>query len=221
MIFAKIDFINLLPFYIFIKKHIKSTQIKQIINYKKSYPSDINKKFKKRKVDAAVISSIASKRCKTCLDFGIVANGAVDSVLVIPGSYKKDFQSDTSNALAKVLKINGEVIIGDKALYKFHNNNDIEELIDLSEQWKKKYNLPFVFARLCVNKHKKYLKNLSKDFLKTKVYIPQYILERYAKRSGITKKQITNYLTKISYTIGKKEKCSLKLFLKLTEKHSL
>ncbi len=214
MIFAKIDFINLLPLHVFFKKNL-SSQLKQIIEYNKSYPSSINKKFKKRKVDAAVISSIASRRCKKCLDLGIVANGIVDSVLVIPGSYKKDFQSDTSNALSKVLKIEGEVVIGDKALYKFHNSN--EKFIDLATQWKKKYNLPFVFARLCVNKHEKYLDKLSHKFLKTKVYIPQYILERYSKRSGISKKQILNYLTKINYNIGEKEKKSLKLFLRLSK----
>ena len=46
MIFAKIDFINLLPFHIFIKKNIQSTQLKSIIKNKKSYPSFINNKFK-------------------------------------------------------------------------------------------------------------------------------------------------------------------------------
>jgi len=217
MIFAKIDFINLLPFHVFIKKNLHSTQVRQIINYKKSYPSAINKKFKKRKVDAAVISSIASRRCNAnqCLDLGIIADGIVDSVLVIPGDNKEDFQSDTSNALAKVLKIEGEVIIGDKALYKFYNSN--EEFIDLATQWKKKYNLPFVFARLCVNKHKKYFDKLSKKFLRTRVYIPQYILEEYSKRSGLTKNQIKDYLTKIHYKIDKKEKKSLKLFLRLSK----
>lgn len=217
MIFAKIDFINLLPFHVFIKKNLHSTQVRQIINYKKSYPSAINKKFKKRKVDAAVISSIASRRCNSnqCLDLGIIADGIVDSVLVIPGDNKEDFQSDTSNALAKVLKIEGEVIIGDKALYKFYNSN--EEFIDLATQWKKKYNLPFVFARLCVNKHKKYFDKLSKKFLRTRVYIPQYILEEYSKRSGLTKNQIKDYLTKIHYKIDKKEKKSLKLFLRLSK----
>lgn len=214
MIFAKIDFINLLPLHIFIKKNL-SSQMKQIIEYKKSYPSAINKKFQKRKVDVAVISSIASKRCKTCLDMGIVAYGTVDSVLVIPGSYKKDFQSDTSNALAKVLKIKGEVVIGDKALYKFHNSD--EEFIDLANKWKEKYNLPFVFARLCVNKDEKYLSKVAKQFVDSKVYIPQYILDKYAKRSGISKKQIRNYLTKIHYKIGQKEKKSLKLFLRLSK----
>ena len=218
MIFAKIDFINLLPFHVFIKKNLRSTQAKQIINYKKSYPSLINKQFKKRKVDAAVISSIASRSCKKeqCLDLGIVAHGVVDSVLVKPGIYKKDFQSDTSNALAKVLKIEGEVIIGDKALYEFYNSD--EEFIDLATKWQEQYNLPFVFARLCVNKDKKYLTQLSKQFLQNKVYIPQYILEQYSKRSGLSKNQIKNYLTKIHYKIGAKEKKSLKLFLRLSRK---
>lgn len=214
MIFAKIDFINLLPFHVFSKRYIRSNQYKAIIQYKKSYPSAINKRFKKRKVDAAFISSIASRRCKKCLDIGIVADGIVDSVLVIPGSYKKDYQSDTSNALAKVLKIDGEVVIGDKALYKFYNEDT--EFIDLAKEWKKKTNLPFVFARLCVNKHDRYLKELSNKFLNTKVFIPQYILEQYSQRSGISKKQILNYLTKIKYKIDIKEKKSLKIFLKLS-----
>ena len=216
MIFAKIDFINLLPFHVFLKKNLSSTQRKQIIEYNKSYPSNINKKFKKRQVDAAVISSIASRNCNKCLDMGIVAKGTVDSVLVIPGKFKKDFQSDTSNALAKVLEIDGQVIIGDKALYEFYNSDTT--FIDLAQEWEKKYNLPFVFARLCVNKHEKYLIKLTQIFLSSKVFIPQYILEKYAKRSGISKKQIQNYLTKIHYKIGTKEKQSLKLFLKLSKK---
>ena len=56
MIFAKIDFINLLPFHVFIKKNITSSQLKASIEYKKSYPSSITNNFKKRKVDSAFIS---------------------------------------------------------------------------------------------------------------------------------------------------------------------
>ena len=85
MIFAKIDFINLLPITVYMKKNIKSSQLKAIIEYKKSYPSKINKKFKKREVDCAFISSIASKGEKS-LDFGIIARGEVTSVLSIPGT---------------------------------------------------------------------------------------------------------------------------------------
>ena len=124
MIFAKIDFINLLPFHIFIKKNIKSTQQKSIIEYKKSYPSFINNKFKKRKVDSAFISSIASRNEKY-LDFGIVAQDEVLSVLLIPGIQESDFQSQTSNALALVLDLEGKVIIGDKALKFYHENPNV------------------------------------------------------------------------------------------------
>lgn len=219
MIFAKIDFINLLPFYIFIKKNIKSSQIKQIINYKKSYPSAINKQFKKQSIDAAFISSIASRNCK-CLDIGIVAKYEVLSVLAIKGEYEKDFQSDTSNALAKVLEIDGKILIGDKALYHYHNSKD-KDFIDLAKMWSDKYDLPFVFARLCINQHKKYLNNLSKKFLDTRVKIPLYILNQYSKRAGLSNKQILDYLKRISYTIGYKEKQSLKLFLKLTKNKGL
>ena len=215
MIFAKIDFINLLPFYTFIKKNIKSSQTKQIINYKKSYPSKINIQFGKRKIDAAFISSVASSKCN-CLDIGIVAKKEVLSVLSIKGSYKKDFQSDTSNALAKVLKVNGEIIIGDKALYYYHNN-DHSTFIDLAKQWQTKYNLPFVFARLCVNSNKKYFKQISKKFLISNTKIPQYILKQYAHKTNLSTKQITHYLTKISYKISYKEKRSLALFLRLSK----
>ena len=216
MIFAKIDFINLLPFYIFIKKNIRSSQIKQIINYKKSYPSAINKQFKKRSIDAAFISSVKSKRCR-CLDIGIVAKKEVLSVLALKGKFKKDKQSDTSNALAVALDISGEVLIGDKALYYYHNSID-KDFIDLAKAWNDKYNLPFVFARLCFNKQRKYLEKLSKKFLATNVKIPQYILKQYAIKTDITPKQIKQYLTKISYKISYKERLSLKKFFKLINK---
>lgn len=218
MIFAKIDFINLLPFYIFIKKNIKSTQIKQIINYKKSYPSKINKKFKNKEIDAAFISSIASRGCK-CLDLGIVSQKEVLSVLVLKGKNKDDIQSETSNALAKILGVEGEVIIGDRALYHYHNSKD-SDFTDLAQLWNEKYNLPFVFARLCLNSHHQYLYNLSKKFINQKIFIPQYILKQYSEKSGLSNKQITEYLTKISYKIGYKEKRSLKLFFKLEKKEN-
>ena len=219
MIFAKIDFINLLPFYTFIKKNIKSSQIKQIINYKKSYPSLINKKFKKRQIDAAFISSIKSRNEKT-LDLGIVAKKDVLSVLVINADNKDDFQSDTSNALAKVLNINGEVLIGDKALEYYYNNKN-NNFTDLAKTWNEKYNLPFVFARLSFNRHEKYLNILANNFKKTNVKIPQYILKKYASRANITIKQLQEYLNKISYDISYKEKKSLKLFFKLTKQKGL
>lgn len=163
MIFSKIDFINLLPFHIYIKKNIKSNQLKSSIEYKKSYPSKITNSFKKRKTHSAFISSIGSKNEKF-LDFGIIARDEVLSVLVLPNREKKDdFQSKTSNALAKVLELEGEVIIGDKALKFYHDNKD-EDFIDLAKQWQNKYNLPFVFAVLCYNKYRKKVKKTYKRF---------------------------------------------------------
>ncbi|QKF72521.1 6-amino-6-deoxyfutalosine synthase [Aliarcobacter faecis] len=223
MIFSKIDFINLLPFHIYIKKNIKSNQLKSSIEYKKSYPSIITNNFKKRKVHSAFISSIGSRNEKF-LDFGIIARKEVDSVLILPNKKRKDdFQSKTSNALAKVLELNGEVIIGDKALKFFieNKNNKDEKIIDLAKFWQDKYKLPFVFATLCYNKYEKRLKNLTKNFDKKKIKIPQYILEIYSKRSGISKNEIVKYLTKIDYDIGYKEKRALKLFLKLTKEKGI
>ena len=218
MIFAKIDYINLLPFYIFIKKNIKSTQVKAIINYKKSYPSHINRQFKNRQIDAAFISSVASKG-KNALDIGIVAKSKVSSVLCIPGSYEKDFESSTSNVLAKILKLEGKIIIGDKAL-KYYYDSENRDFVDLAQAWNEKYNLPFVFARLCYNSNEKMLKNLSKKFITKKVKIPQYILKKYSQRSGVSTKNILEYLEKIDYKITQKEKKSLKLFLKLSNELS-
>lgn len=219
MIFSKIDFINLLPFHIYIKKNIQSSQLKQIIEHHKSYPSNINKKFKKRIVHSAFISSIKSRNEKS-LDLGIVAKNEVLSVLAIPGKYEKDYQSDTSNALAAILNIKGKVLIGDKAL-KYYHTHENNEIIDLAFKWKTKYNLPFVFARLCVNKNEKQLRKLTKNFNKNHVKIPQYILKKYAKRSGLSTKQILDYLKKIDYEIGIKEKRSLKIFFKLTKQKGL
>ncbi len=219
MIFAKIDFINLLPFHVYIKKSIRSNQIKSIIHYKKSYPADINKKFKKREVDSAFISSIASIGEKR-LNLGIIAKKDVLSVILIPGESQDDFQSETSNALAKILDLKGKVLIGDKALKYFHENPNTD-FIDLAQAWNEKYNLPFVFATLCYSKNKKMLENIIKGFNKKYIKIPQYILNSYSKRSGISKKHILEYLKKIDYEINIQEKRALKKFFKLTKNKGL
>ncbi len=219
MIFGKIDFINLLPFHIYIKKNIPSNQMKAIVQYKKSYPSYINQKFRKREIDAAFISSIASRNQKK-LSLGIIAKKEVLSVLLIPGTTKDDYQSETSNALAKVLDLEGRVLIGDKAL-KFYHEHPNKPFIDLAKQWQDRYHLPFVFAVLCFNQHEKLLKKLIKRFNKQTIKIPQYILKQYAERSGISTKNIVEYLKHIDYEIGRKEKKALNLFLKLTKEKGI
>ncbi len=213
MVFGKIDYINLLPFHVFLKRSSLSYSFKSACEYHKSYPSNINQKFKNRHVDAAFISSIQSNQQGiTRLNLGIIAQKEVQSVLVKKGSTKKDPASATSNVLAKVLDIQGEVIIGDRALKCYLQNP--KDYIDLAKVWNERYRLPFVFARLCVNSHKTFYQRLAKKFAKTPIKIPNYILNNYAKERGISPHEIKTYLTLITYTMTQKEHRALKLFLK-------
>ncbi len=203
-----IDYINLLPFNLFLKK------TGYYYTTKKSYPAKINILFDKKVVDAGFISSIKSKN-KICLDAGIIAKKEVRSVLVCSGQNKKDKESNTSNELAKILNQQGEVVIGDKALSRYYSSKECK---DLAKIWFETYHLPFVFARFCVNKNKQKNKNIINKFLSTKIYIPQYILKKYSRKTGISNKQIQEYLQLIYYKMGWKEKKSLKKFLKLSNK---
>lgn len=211
MIIGKIDYLNLLPFYIFLKSYRKYHIFKTQIEYKRSFPSKINREFRLKRVDGAFISSIASRGSK-CTDVGIVANREVLSVMVFKSNSKSyDIESETSNALSKVLNISGEVSIGDKALKRYLAN---EQGMDLAKEWHSRYGLPFVFARFCYSSNPKFFKKLSRDFLKSRVKIPQYILSRYSKERGVARADILFYLTKISYKISYRERLALKLFFK-------
>lgn len=214
MIFAKIDYINLLPFYVFLKRYLKNSADRAALEHKKGVPSQINRDFRKGKIDAAFISSICSFRQK-CTDVGIVAKKEVLSVLVCKGEDRKDFESNTSNVLAKVLNLKGEVLIGDKALKRRKID---DSCIDLAKEWYKRYRLPFVFARLCYKKDKKNFEKLSKKFLNSNIKIPRYILKKYVKRSGLSEKEILEYLSLISYKIDKKALTSLKKFIYLSKR---
>ena len=209
MLFGSISYLNLLPFQLYLKRHIKDNASKMSFRYRRAVPSQINRALKRRTINAAFISSIESKKCK-CTDLGIIANKKVYSVLLLKGKNESDPASATSNQLAKVLKLTGKVLIGDAALKHYLEGG---EGIDLAEAWYKKTGLPFVFARLCYNQHGKAIRKLAKQFAHTKVKIPQYILKREAEKRGITAKQLTWYLEQIYYTIGSKEKRSLKKFL--------
>ncbi len=184
------------------------------LNYRKNVPSQINKALKNRHIDAGFISSIKSPYYK-CTQLGIVAQKAVYSVFVIKGEPKIDHESATSNQLAKLLELKGEVIIGDKALQYYLMGG---EGIDLATAWYKKTQLPFVFARLCYTCHEKTIEKIAKKFIKQPIKIPQYILKREAKKRGISTKQLLWYLKHIEYNMNHKAKKSLKLFLKRSQK---
>jgi len=209
VIFGSISYLNLLPFQIFLKRYLQHSSAKMAFSYKRDVPSKINKALKKRHINAGFISSVESPKYN-CTNLGIIANQAVYSVFVIKGDNKIDKESATSNQLAKVLGLNGEVIIGDKALKYYLEGG---EGIDLATAWYKKTKLPFVFAKLCYNCHGKIIHNIAKEFIRKPIKIPQYILKKEAKKRNITPKQLLWYLEHIEYKLDYKAKKSLKIFL--------
>jgi chorismate dehydratase len=211
VIFGSISYLNLLPFQLFLKQRISHSQFQQSVRYRKAVPSSINRAFKHRYINAAFISSIESSRCR-CSDIGIVADGAVYSVFVTPSDNdKRDQESATSNILAKVLGLRGEVSIGDKALKEYLSGH---KAIDLSQRWREETSLPFVFARLCFNGYTKEIDSIAKSFARQKIKVPQTILKREAKKRDITPRELRWYLDHIHYKIDHRAKRSLKLFLK-------
>jgi chorismate dehydratase len=214
MLFGSISYLNLLPFQVFLKRYISNNASKMTFRYKRAVPSQINKALKRREVNAAFISSIESSKCK-CTDLGIIAEKKVYSVLLLEGENEIDPASATSNTLARVLDLQGKVVIGDAALQHYLNGG---ESIDLAEAWYKETELPFVFARLCYNKHEESIQKLARTFARTKVKIPQYILKKEAQKRGITPKELTWYLSHIHYKMDHSAKKSLKLFLKKSKK---
>ncbi len=209
LVFGKIEYLNLLPFHIFMKRFTRSSQQSMSMHYKRGVPSKINAKFLSRRVDAAFISSISALKHKH-VDLGIVAKKEVLSVLVIPSAHDRDdTESATSNILAKVLDIKGEVLIGDKALKYYLNGG---KHIDLAQEWNKETNLPFVFALLCYHKDKELYEKIQKNFLKSKIKIPQYILKQASLRTDVSKRDILTYLEHISYRLDAKAKLGLKKF---------
>ncbi|MBU1668514.1 hypothetical protein KKC13_08825 [bacterium] len=209
MIFGSISYLNLLPFQVFLKRYLRYSGTKMAFTYKRNVPSHINKALRKRHIHAGFISSIESPRY-ACTDLGIIGNRAVYSVFVIEGENKTDKESATSNQLAKVLNLEGEVIIGDKALKYYLNGG---KGIDLATAWYEQTHLPFVFGRLCYNCHEKLINNIAKKFMQRPVKIPQYILKKEAKKRDITPQQLLWYLKHIEYQMDYKAKKSLKFFL--------
>lgn len=215
MIFGKIQYLNLLPFHVFMKSFIKSSSSKMSMEYKRGVPSQVNRDFHARRVDAAFISSISAQKSKY-VGLGIIAKKKVKSVIVIPSQENKsDGESASSNVLANILNVEGEVLIGDKAL-RYALAND--KYVDLAQVWYERYKVPFVFALLCFHRDKKLYKKIEKEFLKCEVKIPQYILQKAANETQISKKDILSYLKLISYKVDNKSKRGLTKFYKEAKK---
>ncbi len=231
MRFGKIEYLNLLTFDIFLKQYKTTSNFKSILNLKKNYPSRLNKEFLYNRIDAGFISSIAginshykSRTCKV----GIIANKEVWSVLLIDSKTTMDYQSATSNALSIVLGLTGGVLIGDRALKYYYDNENKLDMLDMATLWHKKTRLPFVFGYLCFNKYGDFYQKLAIDFNKkvgkNKFYkgikIPHYLIMPYVKNIGISKKFAQQYLKNIYYTIGTKEYTALiRFYRELRLKH--
>jgi len=210
MLFGSISYLNLLPFQIFLKRSISHSGAKMSFGYKRAVPSEINKALHRRTINAAFISSVSSGSCR-CTKLGIIAKKRVYSVLLLDQKEAQDPASETSNQLAKVLELQGRVLIGDAAL-KYHLEGG--EAIDLAEAWYEQTKLPFVFARLCYNRYGQSVESIANKFIQSRFKIPQYILKKEAKKRGITPQALRWYLEHIHYEMDNKAEQSLKLFLK-------
>ncbi len=212
LIFGKIEYLNLLPFHIFAKRYLSARE-QQTMHYKRGVPSKINNDFAFRRVDAAFISSIKAHN-QNFVGLGIVARKEVQSVLVRPHtSLTHDKASATSNVLAAVLGLKGEVVIGDAALHYALQGGEMQ---DLAKLWNKRTGLPFVFALLCYHRHSDKMHRIEKAFGTHHVYIPQYLLHQASKNSGVPAKAIKEYLKVISYRVDHKALLGVKKFWKLS-----
>ncbi len=217
MLFGKIEYLNLLPFHLFMKRYGRSTRHYMSFRYKKGVPSKINAEYAARRVDAAFISSIKGRR-ERYVKLGIIAKKEVLSVLLLPAENDvEDTESATSNVLAKVLGLKGKVLIGDKALRHYLTGD--ADAIDLAKVWHERYNLPFVFALLCYHQHDREIKKIARTFKKSHRKIPQYQLSKASKRTGIPTKAIRHYLTYISYELDSKAEAGLRKFWHLSKEH--
>jgi len=211
MIFGKIEYLNLLPFHVFMKRYLRSSSAKMSMEYKRGVPTAINSAFHARRVDAAFISSISAKKSRY-VHLGIIAKKSVKSVIIVPSrADTKDRDSASSNILAKVLGLEGEVLIGDKALRYALAHDDY---IDLAQAWYERTKLPFVFALFCYHKDLALYKNIEQEFLKRKVKIPHYILQNASQKTRIEEREILKYLKLISYHVDKSAMRGLKRFYK-------
>jgi chorismate dehydratase len=214
MRFGRIDYLNLLPFHVFMKRYLRSSQAQMMLRHGANVPSQINRDYRSGKIDAAFISSIRAK-AERHLGLGIAADGAVQSVLLFPlESLVPDSASETSNALARVLGLQGRVLIGDPALRAYLSG---AEAVDLAQEWKRRTGLPFVFAVLSVRRKSASAERLARAFMRQPVKIPRYLLQRAALRSGVEPEAIQAYLRHIHYRLDHQDLRALHRFWRLVQ----
>jgi len=196
------------------KRYLRSSRSQMMLRHGANVPSAINRAYRVRKIDAAFISSIRAEGQKH-LNLGIIADGAVQSVLLLPSQTPRtDRASETSNVLAAVLGLQGRVLIGDPALRAFLEGT---EAVDLAEEWKRRHGLPFVFALLCYQAEHVQMRKLGRAFERHPKKIPQYLLHRASQRTGVAPEHIRTYLQGIHYRMDHRARRSLQKFWKLAD----
>jgi len=214
------------------------------------YPSLCAEKLKNNQVDIGLIPVAIIPElndAQIISDYCIGADGAVSSVLLVSNStiheidsIYLDYQSKTSINLCRVLAgefwhvnpkfVNaGEnylkelkdndaaVVIGDRA---FEATRNFKHVVDLSLEWKKYTNLPFVFACWVTTN-----KNLSYEFLKAFNDNMMFGVENREKAISIVSKSsdkdfLTNYVNRfISYNLDENKQKALETFWHLMSKY--
>lgn len=151
------------------------------LEFKKGFPSDLNKALRDGEIDISPSSSIEFCRrpdkYKIVDGISISSIGAVKSVCLFSnckpellGGKKVYFtkESNTSTVLSRIIlekfyKVNpiyvneragadAELLIGDSALTAYYHNVNYKFIIDLGVEWYRFTQLPFVFALWLVNK---------------------------------------------------------------------
>lgn len=210
------------------------------IDFQTFVPSAVADALKDGIVDVGlvpVVESFNNENWQFALNYGIAAHKRVKTVLLASNKpieeIKKielDTDSRTSNALCKVLFKNfykqnvdfvqnenadAQVLIGDKT---FGVEKKFKFIYDLSEEWHKFTNLPFVFAVWISNKElkKSELYRLFKESLEYGIGHLKESVEEYKNIISIPQTEALDYLQNyICYPIGAEEIKAIDLFREL------
>jgi chorismate dehydratase len=169
-----IEVLNVLPVYYFILKQKQSSYF-QIV---KGNVTELNRKLNRGDIDISVISSFEYAKNPDLYyimpDLSISADGPVKSIYLFLNKPIEDLYQDkikltkfsftSVHLIQYILKdlpveftqkdneaAAGELLIADDAIRRYYQSRD-RYVYDLSELWKLKTGLPFVFALWCVRK---------------------------------------------------------------------
>ncbi len=199
-------------------------------------PATLSRKFLNHELDIALLPSVELLRyggqLEPLVPLGIASYGAVRSIRLIARvpleqikTFRRDYQSRTSNALAQVLFQNryglavtetdqsadAVLVIGNRALLTPPANYDY----DLGALWTEWTGLPFVYALWVKHPHVvagEWPDKLHRAYAQGKQNMPA-LVRQAALEIGITDAVASDYLNKhIQYELGEKHRLALRRF---------